>query len=64
MSHNDVLFSVHDYDQDGDVHERGIYLHFGETRIKVADNLKEFEEFVKCISDMVDEIRDNYPLDK
>jgi hypothetical protein len=57
----DIIFSVHDYDQDGDAVDRGIFLHFGETRVKVADNLNEFREVVERISKMVDEIRDNYP---
>jgi len=33
----DIIFSVHDYDQDGDAVDRGIFLHFGETRVKVAE---------------------------
>jgi hypothetical protein len=60
MRINDILFSVHDYDKDGDVISSGIFLHFGETRIKVADNLDEFKKVTERISGMVDEIRDNY----
>lgn len=60
MRINDILFSVHDYDKDGDVISGGIFLHFGETRIKVADNLDEFKKVTERISGMVDEIRDNY----
>jgi hypothetical protein len=33
-----VMFSVNDYDSDGDIRDRGIFLNFGDTRIKVADN--------------------------
>lgn len=58
---NDITFSIHGYDQDGDTIDRGIFLHFGETRIKVADNLNDFKEFADLIDRMVDEIRDNYP---
>lgn len=57
----DVMFSVHEYDADGDVVERGIYLHFGETRIKVSDNLKDFRDVADRIASMIDEIADNYP---
>jgi len=57
----DVLFSVNDYDADGDVTGRGIYLHFGETRIKVSDNLKDFRDVADRIASMVDEIAENYP---
>lgn len=56
-----VLFSIHDYDRDGDIDERGIYLHFGKTRIHVAENMPEFEEVVSQIMGMVDEIKENYP---
>lgn len=55
-----VLFSVHDYDKDGDVHDAGVFLHFGETRVKVADNLEDFKKFVARISGMVEEIEENY----
>lgn len=57
---NDVLFSVHDYDQDGDILERGIFLHFGSTRVKVAETLKEFKTVTDTISGMVEEIKENY----
>lgn len=57
---NDVLFSVHDYDQDGDILERGIFLHFGSTRVKVAETLKEFKTVTDTISGMAEEIKDNY----
>jgi len=58
----DVLFSVNDYDSDGDVHEEGIYLHFGDTRIKVADSLKAFQDFITHLDAMCKEIADNYIL--
>lgn len=61
MRPDDIFFSVHDYDQDGDAVNKGIFLHFGETRIKVSNNLDEFKEVVDRINGMVDEIRDNYP---
>lgn len=62
MRPDDIYFSVHDYDQDGDIINEWIFLHFGETRIKVANNLNQFKEVVERISGMVDEIRDNYQL--
>ena len=60
MSEKKVLFSVHDYDFEGDVTERGIFLHFGKTRIKVAETLAEFEEVAETISGIVEEIKENY----
>ncbi len=60
MKLTDIMFSVHDYDQDGDIHNAGIFLHFGETRVKVADDLEGFKAAAKRITGMVDEIAENY----
>jgi hypothetical protein len=57
-----ILFSVNEYDRDGDQTDTGIYLHFGDTRIKVAKSLDEFKSVVARISGMVDEIRENYTI--
>ncbi len=54
------LFSVNEYDKDGDKTEHGIYLHFDETRIRVAKNLKEFEKLIESLKGMADEIRETY----
>lgn len=60
-----ILFSVNEYDYEGEVSKRGVFLHFGDTRIHVAKNRKEFSEVAKRIVGMVDEIIENYPhLDK
>lgn len=60
MDPNNILFSVHDYDIDGDATDEGIYLHFGHTRVKVAENLEQFKKVADRIHGMVKEIRDNY----
>jgi hypothetical protein len=60
MSPNDIKFSVNDYDQDGDVLEKGIYLHFGMTRISVAENLEEFKKIVPHMQKIIKEIEENY----
>ena len=57
----DVCFSINDYDQDGDCHDSGIFLHFGDTRIKAANNMAEFEGFIEHLESMRDEIKENYP---
>ncbi len=33
MKPKDIMFSVNEYDRDGDCTEKGIFLHFGETRL-------------------------------
>lgn len=62
MDLKDILFSVNEYDRDGDRTDIGIYLHFGDTRVKVADDLDQFKLVVDRIRGMVDEIRDNYEV--
>jgi hypothetical protein len=60
MQLTDISFSVHDYDFEGDIFDSGIFLHFGDTRIKIADNLEEFKAVAHRINDMGEEIAENY----
>ena len=63
MNLKDILYSINEYDSDGDITEngRGVFLHFGPSiRVKVADTFREFEEVVERIQSMVPEIRRNY----
>jgi len=58
---NKVTFSVNNYDNDGDVLDRGIFLHFGpDVRIKVARDVKEFQGFIDNLQEMKTEIEENY----
>ena len=57
---HEILFSVNDYDSDGDVSERGIYLHFGDTRVRVADDKNDFRDFMKTMEGIFKEIDENY----
>lgn len=61
MKLEDILFSVHTYDKDGDMEQDGIFLHFGEVRIRVADDLHGFTAVTERIASMAQEIADNYP---
>lgn len=56
----DISFSINSHDRDGDVFEGGIYLHFGETRIRVADSLNDLYNFIERIKLLRAEIRENY----
>ena len=60
MALNKPLFSVNDYDREGDLMAKGIYLHFGETRVKASDSLDEFREIIEHFESMVREIEENY----
>ena len=57
---NEILFSVNHYDQDGDVVEHGIYLHFGDIRLKVAKDPTDFFKFIRKLDMIRQEIADNY----
>lgn len=60
MKLNDIMFSLNDYDRDGGLKKNGIYLHFGDTRIYVAENFVKFKAVVNRLSGMVDEIEENW----
>lgn len=60
MSYAKPTFSVNDFDFEGDVVEKGIYLHFGDTRIKVADSGADFGAFIENLKVLRKEIQDNY----
>jgi len=53
-----VLYSINRYDRDGDISEEGIYLHFEDTIIKVADNIKDFDKFCEQIIDINKEVQE------
>lgn len=55
-----IMFSINEYDSDGDICEKGVYLHFGVARIRIAGDVEELNEFEKEIKKIITEIRDNY----
>lgn len=55
---NRVMFSVDSHDRDGDACEEGIYLHFGEVRIRVAVTIEEYDQLVARLSSLRPEIAD------
>lgn len=59
MNPKDIRFSVNDYDQDGDIAQRGVFLHFGDTRVMAAETIDEFATIVECMQQILDEIRGN-----
>ena len=53
-------FSINSYDSDGDVYETGIYLHYDDTRIRVAKpDIEAFEKYIAYLESMVDDIAEN-----
>lgn len=60
MEISDILFSVNEYDRDGDIIDEGIYLHFGDVRVKVADSVDSFKRVAERISSMIPEMHERY----
>lgn len=53
-------FSVNDYDDECDITEYGIYFHFGETRIRICEDVDGLAMFKEHIDKIEKEIRENY----
>ena len=60
MHPKDIVFSVNEHDSDGDATDKGVFLHFGETRVKAADSIDDFRSIVQHMNAMVREIEENY----
>jgi hypothetical protein len=55
-----VCFSINEYDSDGDIIDKGIFLHFGNTKIKVTNDLDGLKNFKNHIEKIIKEIEENY----
>ena len=58
-----ITFSVNEYDRDGDCTDKGVFLHFGGTKVKASDTIKDFADIVRHFEAMRDEIEENYAND-
>ena len=56
MKPSDITFSINQYDEDGDIIDEGIFLHFDSATIKVADNFTEFKTIIWAMEKIVKEI--------
>lgn len=61
MNLPEITFTVNGYDARGFRFEDGIYLHFGDTRIKVGNNMEEYNQFVAALDKMKAEISTYFP---
>jgi len=52
-------FSINRYDQDGNIAENGIFLHYGHTMIKIAKTVRGFKAHIDCLKSMIDEIEES-----
>ena len=53
-----IFFSVNTYDNEGDEVDNGVFLHFGDTMLKVADDPDDYDRFVEKLGGMSKEIHD------
>jgi hypothetical protein len=56
--HQEPVFTVNSHDPDGDVWEEGIYLHFGDTRVRVAESFKGYVNFISGLISIKQEIKE------
>ena len=60
--HGRVMASLHEYDRDGDVFKEGMFLHFGNVTVHVANDLAEFQAFRKKLEDIENEFTEHHGL--
>lgn len=53
-------FSVNYHDDEGTIHERGIYLHFGDTTIRIGTTISELQFLMDNLEAIRYEIEENY----
>lgn len=56
-----VLFSLSAYDSEGDCVEDGVFLHFGDTRIKVGTTMEDLDSIIDQLKSIRVEIEETYP---
>jgi hypothetical protein len=57
MKPQDIAFSIDSFDKDGDLFEKGVYLHFGGTSIKVCDEPKDIAKVGDRLNLIISEIK-------
>jgi hypothetical protein len=55
-----ITFTINEYDSNGVIWEEGVYLHFEDTRIKVAESIADFQKVVDQIQKINVELQKNY----
>ena len=53
----DIMYSLNEYDESGQVTTRGIFLHLGDDiKVYIADNLEQFDQLLNHLHRMRDDI--------
>ena len=55
----DWTFSINQYDRDGDIIDRGVFIHVGDITTIKFENSEELEAFANRILKSLPEIREN-----
>jgi hypothetical protein len=53
-----ITFSIDSFDADGDCYEKGVYLHFGNTAVRVCESPKDIADIEEQISHLITEIKE------
>ena len=53
-------FSINLYDDEGTIHERGIYIHFGDTILRIGTTIRELEFLIDNLESIRNEITEYY----
>lgn len=56
MAITNIMFSINDYDSDGDISDQGIFLHAGPVRVKVG-TVDDLQEVINQFQKILDEIK-------
>ena len=54
----DLSFSIDCFDSDGDRYEKGVYIHFGNTAVRICESVDDIEYFDERINKIISEIRE------
>jgi len=55
-----VQYSINRYDSDGDLDTKGIFIHFGEVSVRVADSVEDYKAWVDGLAQMYEQIREDF----
>jgi hypothetical protein len=60
MSYRHPTFTINLYDKEGDIIDEGIFLHYGDVSILIADTFEEFKKHNELLKNIEEEIFTNY----
>jgi len=55
-----ILFTINEYDKDGDLSENGIFLHIDDMRLKVGKDLHDFDGMIQQLQSIREEMIEHH----